>query len=361
MNLTKQQHFAALFETSEAVRPLLESVICEGTTEPLRPAIASSMEVCLERRRDGPLLRPLLARMCYEATTKANRWQDQIPVLAAVELLNISTYQSNYAFDEKAGVNTAHERNNQFICSMLTLSKAIALVEGIPSLPSDAKAAATTLLTKANHEVYQGQFCDLNDLNLDYASEFKDLDSFLPKYFARCDLIAGSTFRVCAAAALVNNPAPEVLNALFAYLGALGSAAQMVNDLGDYIPSKTKDYALPYSDLQLGRLTLPTYMFYKGGYPLAEWRECLRLERDVVDVQRRLDRAIKELELEQRVRTIVKTQFFPIIRSNLLRLEQVCGREAIAPFWFAYPYIYESRLLRYFRKDADMAWTSNTV
>ena len=355
MNRTKEQHFAALVETSAAVRPVLESLAYAGMPESLRGAVGSSMEICLQRRRDGPLLRPLLARMCYEATG-ADAWRDQIPVLAAVELLNISTYQSNYCFDEKAGVKTARERNNQFICSMLTFSKAITLVEASPSLPGDVKAAVATLMARANHEVYQGQFFDLNVLNLDYATDFKDLNSFLPKYIVRCDLIAGSTFRMCAVGALVNNTEPEVLDALFAYLGALGSAAQMINDLGDYIPHITKDYAAPYSDFQLGRLTLPTYMLHKGGYPVAEWRECLRSERDVANVERALQCAIKELELEQQVRALVKTHYFPIIRSSLCRLQAACGAERIDPFWFAYPYIFESRLLRYFRKDADRAW-----
>lgn len=358
MSYTKDQHFSLLAETTSAVMPVVDAMAYADMDENLRASISPDMERSLKRRRDGPLLRPLLARMCYELTGGL-AWREQVPVMASVELLNISTYQSNYCFDEKAGVDTVSERNNQFICSMLTISKAISMVESLAVMPSATKARIAALLARSNHEVYQGQFQDLNMLNLDRVSNFFDLDNFLPAYLARCNLIAGSTFRSCAVGAMVNDPSSEILNTLFTYLGTLGAAAQVINDLGDFIPHITKDYAMPFSDFQLGRLTLPTFLLQKAGLPVDEWRSNLREGKCVSSVETALVEAIKDLKIEPTVRGVVKEQLFPRIKSCLSILESTFGQDKIAPFRFAYPYIYDSRMLRYFRKDADRAWAQS--
>ena len=154
MKPSKEHHFAVLSETSAAVRPIVDNWANSTMSESLRAAISPSMERCLSRRRVGPLLRPLLARMSYEMTGGTD-WRDQLPILAAVELLNISTYQSNYCFDEKAGVTTTKDRNNQFICSMLTISRAMSLVESCHSFRGDAKSRIVSLVARSNDEVYQ--------------------------------------------------------------------------------------------------------------------------------------------------------------------------------------------------------------
>jgi geranylgeranyl pyrophosphate synthase len=290
-------------------------------------------------------------------------WREQLPILAAVELLNISTYQSNYCFDEKAGVETTSERNNQFICSMLTISKLTALIESCDGVQGIIKLGIASLLAQSNHEVYQGQFCDLNVLNLDRASEFLHPDAFLPMYATRCDLIAGSTFRACTAGALINGPPMKAVEALYDYFGALGAAAQAVNDLGDYIPYVTKDYAEPFSDFQLGRLTLPAFLLHQAGLPLNEWRRALRAEGTLPNVGKILTEALQDLKIEEQVRKFVQARFFPKIRASLATLESLFGPERSAPFWFAYPYIFDSRLLRYFRPDRSRSWptTGGTV
>lgn len=351
---TKDDHFTALFETSTAVRPFVERWAYANMPSDLQAVIAPSIERCLARRRDGPLLRPLLTRMCYEVCGGGS-WRDVLPILAAVELLNISTYQSNYCFDEKAGIATA-ERNNQFICSMLSFSVIPALVESSTTVTTDAKCATIALLARSNHEVYQGQFYDLNILNLDCVSDFSSADAFYNVYAKRCDLIAGSTFRACAAGAIVNGLDVPPLQALYRYLGCLGAAAQVVNDLGDYIPHVTKDYALPFSDLQLGRLTLPTFLLYQGGAPILEWRHRLRNEAHAPDVESALAAAIGDLAIEARARAFIQSRFFEDLRKALADLRRYFGDESTQAFRFAYPYIFDSRLLRYFRADRSRAW-----
>jgi len=305
------------------------------------------MEVCLSRRKGKPALRPLMARMCYEITGGTS-WREQLPVLAAVELLNISTYQSNFCFDEKAGINSASGRNGQFICSMLTFSRSLAVLDSATELAARPKAEIASLLARSNDQVYQGQFYDLNLLTFDMIANFPTLDEFTALYLERCNLIAGSTFRACAAGAILNDPSPDILNALITYLGNLGSAAQVINDLGDYIPQVTKDYAQPYSDLNLGRLTLPAYLLHKAGLPMAQLRQTLRTEGSTSPIGMQITEAIRDLRLVPQVRTFVKEQLFPAIHSSIRMLEKHFGADRAAELRFAYPFIFESRLLRYF-------------
>lgn len=355
MIYTKDRHFSVLAETTSVVMPVVDAMAYADIDNSLRTSLSPDMERVLNRRRHSPLLRPLLVRMCYELTGGL-AWREQAAIMASIELFNISTYQSNYCFDEKAGVDSVSEKNNQFICSMLTLSKVISVVESYSATPSVMKSGIATLLARSNHEVYQGQFQDLNVLHLNRISNFSDLESFLPAYLARCDLIAGSTFRACAVGAMVNDPAPEILDTLFVYLGTLGAATQVINDLGDYIPHATKGYAAPFSDFQLGRLTLPTFLLQKAGLPIDEWRANLQAGKYVESVQTELVEAIKDLKVEPIVRRVVKERLFPLIKSCLSTLEATFGPDRSAPFRFAYPFIFDSRMLRYFRKDADRAW-----
>nr|VFJ50476.1 MAG: Geranylgeranyl pyrophosphate synthase [Candidatus Kentron sp. FM]VFJ51177.1 MAG: Geranylgeranyl pyrophosphate synthase [Candidatus Kentron sp. FM]VFK08850.1 MAG: Geranylgeranyl pyrophosphate synthase [Candidatus Kentron sp. FM] len=360
MNYTKDQHFSLLAETTAAVKPVVDVAAYADIEQPLRASILPDMERCLEIRRRGLFLRPFLARICYELTGGQD-WLEQVPVMASVELLNISTYQSNYCFDEKAEVKTVLEKNNQFICSMLTASKAISMVESFAIATRAAKANMVALLARSNHEVYQGQFQDLNVLNLDGIGNFSDLDEFLPVYLSRCDLIAGSTFRACAVGAVSNNPSLEIFNTLLAYLGALGTAAQMVNDLGDFIPYPTKSYAAPFSDFLLGRLTLPTFLLKKAGLPLDEWRVRLREEKRAPSVETALAEEIHNLKIESIVRSVIKKRILPSIKFCLSTLDSNFQPEETAPFRFAYPYIFDSRMLRYFRKDAGRAWPEKSI
>lgn len=352
---TKGRYFSLLSETTDAVIRTVDNLVYSDIDDCLRGDLSKDMEIGLGRRRKGKLLRPFLTRMCYELSG-GEEWKEILRLMAAVELLNISTYQSNYCFDDKAGVSDSSEKNNQFICSMLTISKAISAVNSIDTLPDGAKVEIADILARSNHEVYLGQFMDLNILTMDRVDHFSDLEAFLSSYLARCNLIAGSTFRACATGAVATNSPRDVIESLLGYLGALGAAAQAINDLGDYIPCVTKDYAVPFSDFHLGRLTLPAYLLIQAGIPVQEWRESIENRESVKEIESGLIEAILDLNIEATVRRLVKEKFFPIIKSKLAILEGLVGPEKAAPLRFAYPYIYDSRMLRYFRKDANRAW-----
>jgi len=299
-----------------------------------------------------------MARMCLEATSDRD-WRPYAPVLASIELLNISTYQSNYCFDEKAGVSDGLSKSNQFISSMLTLCGAIALVDDCPDIAPETRGAIKSLIASVNAEVYSGQFMDLNILAFDRATDFADRNRFLTHYFRRCDLIAGSTFGACVAAAMGAGAEERVIVLLDEYLRALGAATQIINDLGDYIPFRTKDYAVPGSDLMLGRLTFPAYVMITSGLPLQEWRETACTSRAHDGPLQNTERAIRELNIEGQVRQLVKLHYFPRIRRSIKLLSRALGEDKTAPLSFAYPYIYDSRLLRYFRDDNERTWNDS--
>lgn len=357
MKVSKEQHFHASAETSEILWPQLERIVASGISAKLKGPILSDMEYYMRLRRGKPLLRPLMARFCLELTSDAN-WQDFAPLLIAVELFNISTYQSNFCFDEKAGVKATSERNNQFICSMLTFSRAINLVSECRQISADKLVAIKDLLATVNHELYEGQYSDLNILNIDRLKddEIANYDSFRKLYLQRCYHIAGSTLRACAITALAQDTDPLILETLNTYLLNLGAAGQAVNDLGDFIPHTTKVYAAPFADVQLGRLTLPMYLLAQAGVPLQDIRNELRNNPDSEHCRNTILDAIDRNNIEKRVRMFIKKELFPQVKSSLANLTELVGEQRVASLHFAFNFIYESRLLRYFRQDRSRAW-----
>ena len=326
MHPTKTHHFESLDETTALVRPVLFDAYthsCDGT---LRNELNKTYQVALKRRLDGgPLLRPHLARTCFELSGGKD-WKSLLCVFAAVEALNISTYQSNYCFDRKAGVKTVAERNNQFIAAMLSLSVARNLLAREDILSLQQRDSLTALLMQANADVYTGQFIDLNTLNYSCLSDQLTPQAFTDVYLRRCDLIAGSTFRACVAGAIAGSASQNLIAALTEYLSAFGAAAQIINDLGDYIPRRTKDYAAPFSALSLGRLTLPLYLLARAGCDIDDWRYSLR-RGSVSKVADAVSEEIARNNIEEQVRMFAKIHVMPkarhSIRSSRVRSRQV--------------------------------------
>ncbi|HHB92625.1 MAG TPA: hypothetical protein ENK59_05370, partial [Thioploca sp.] len=219
MNDNGVQHFARLKETSDLVWPIIEREV-ENLYENLRvydddkAVLKSEMEVFFKRRRHKLLLRPYLTRLAYEFYGGKD-WKKNIDVFAAVELFNISTYQSNLCFDKKL-MNEVANNSNQYIASMLTLSLATKLIQDSQIFSSEQKNRAIQLLNESNNKVYLGQYIDLNMLTF---SKFKSYQyqknqygivrykkkHFYHDYVERCNKIGGSTFEVCLIGALLNS------------------------------------------------------------------------------------------------------------------------------------------------------------
>lgn len=65
-----------------------------------------------------PKLRPGLTRLGYEICGGKN-WRKIIPICAAVEILNVSTYTINKIFDEKGGKWSKDRINNNIIAGII--------------------------------------------------------------------------------------------------------------------------------------------------------------------------------------------------------------------------------------------------
>ncbi len=351
IGLQKEIHFRELKETSVQVWPIIEAQMLQ-----VDPLIFRGIKVDMERymaiRRNKLLLRPFLARMCIELNPKLN-WNSFLPFLGAVEMLNISSYQSNFCFDEKGHLSTKRDRDNQFICSMISFSKSLELLGDMGSaFNSDQVAFILHRFSESNSQIYEGQYCDLNILSIDEICNFPDIEGFLEAYINRCRLIGGSTFNVCSSVSTCDFES-NIACCLQEYLISLGIAAQMINDLADFIPHKSRIYAAPLADLTMGRLTLPVYYLYQHGYPIIEWRDRLISGGGGANEEKYcnliLD-ALFEINIEKHIRLLIRSRIFPEIKKSLRILSRHCSNDAVERFAFAFHFIYGSRLLSFFRK-----------
>jgi len=205
---------------------------------------------------------PYLIRLAYELCGGAD-WQSIAPACAAVEVLNISSYQANVAFDGKLTVSTQEERAQQFGCSMLSLECATRLLEKL-DVPSASTIALIRGMHHANCEMYLGQIMDLNELQIGAMSRANIID-FIDKYRERCRRLGGAFTSWCLQVGALLAGANESDLARLSQIGVeMGIAGQMVNDVGDYVTvelpaprAQTVRYQHVYSDLLNGKATYP--------------------------------------------------------------------------------------------------------
>ena len=349
MGALKNEYFRRLAETTSKVWPVIERQ-AYAVAPLIRKDIASDIERYLSARRGKSLLRPNLARLCVELDQSLN-WEDYLPIFASIELLNISSYQSNFCFDNKGGVSAPRDVSNQYICAMLSISGAMELVTMSPSHSHEELLKVIHLLAESNRQVYEGQYCDLNLLSIDRMDEFSEDEVFFSAYIERCRLIGGSTFRACAAGVANHLANPKVRNCLLSYLDSLGTAGQIINDLADFIPTETRCYAAPLADLKLGRLTLPVYLLHRRGYPVHQWRESV-LEHGVSSkYASSIQEALIDIDIETSVRSFIRQRIFPDVKRAIRGLSSVFAPESVESLRFAFHFVYESKLLTYFRQD----------
>lgn len=347
MAILKDKYFNQLRETSAKVWPFIERQ-AHAVSPVIEEEIETDVERYLSLRRGKPLLRPQLGRLCLEMTPDL-KWEEYLPLLAAIELVNISSYQSNFCFDGKGGIYSRSDINNQFICSMITFSGALKLAGSFEL--DDNFRHVVQLFTESNQQIYEGQFCDLNILSIDNIDKFSSEEEFITTYIERCRLIGGSTFRACGAvlASYFNNK--KIKFHLMSYLGAMGTAGQIINDLADFIPVETRCYAAPLADLKLGRLTLPVYLLHKEGYPVREWRESLIKQGDDSSCCQLIQKALLKLDIEKATRSLIRARIFPDVKKGIRGLSYVFSKPSVEPLRFAFHFVYESKLLTYFNKS----------
>lgn len=354
MDISKHEHFARLHQTTEVVWPAIEALVESYLSANEITAVKTHLEVFLKTRRGKPLLRPYLARIAYESAG-GTAWKEMGSLLAATELLNISTYQSNMCFDDKHdgwGETTA---NNQFISSMLTFSLALRAVNSQPGISEASRLAAMSLLSEANSQVYLGQFMDLNTLSLKNMSRYTSAHEsvFMDDYLKRCRLIGSSMFRIACIGAFAATPHPVHIPPLSRYFELLGLAGQMLNDLADYMPDANRPYANQYGDLRLGRLTFPTYCLARANHPVINqtWSRNPEFRTQLESATSHLF----SIGIESKCRDLLNSHCWIPMKVAMKELSTIVPEPLLRPFTFARHYIFESRMLRYFEPSNDVA------
>lgn len=247
-------------KTSDSVYPLIEKPILALRDED--DTLHAAVRYIVTKRDTRLLLRPFLVRLTYELCGGSN-WKKTVPVGAAFELLNISSYQANAAFDNKHRVLSLSEKNSQFMASMLTRemsSEVLALVQN-----DVGKTIVETIqrdLSECNKNIYLAQHYDMNVLIMSNLTRYNDETAYLSAYTKRCHLGCGIFTGLCArAGGLLAQGSSDSVQALIEFGEQFGIALQMVNDLADFAPPRLggdagRGFQDQFSDLRNGRLTL---------------------------------------------------------------------------------------------------------
>ncbi len=259
--MNRDLYFEAMRATSELVDPIIQGSIqaIEEANPELYQFIAN-IPLLRKRVKKKEKLRPFLMRLAYEVAGGQN-WEEIADVCAAVELFNISTYIDNGVFDGKGNLQE-EDKNNYIIAARITRSIASELLrkQGSPEY-----SRLESLLHDIDISGYIGQYADLNQVKVG-VSDYDDVSEFLEDYIRRCENLTGRFMgNVCRMGAILSGASEEEVQALGEYGRCVGIIAQIMNDVGDFVPPKEgtydveKVYQDQFSDIMHGKLTLPVY------------------------------------------------------------------------------------------------------
>ena len=261
--MNKKDYIQYLHDTSDVVSPHLSALV-----ETYRSIDRDLYDILLHftrRRINKPLLKPALVRVCYELFSERS-WKEIIPVCAAFEMVNISSYQANSAFDSKLDILSDADKDSQFIAAMLSRELAHNAIRELESRPPGRRLESLQqCISDANKWIYVAQHYDLNLLTVENLGVYADEAYYLQEYAKRCFYGSGVFSGLCAfAGGLLAGAGADDLQALKAFGESYGVALHVINDIGDYIPPSPggqirRDYQDQFSDLRNGRLTLPLY------------------------------------------------------------------------------------------------------
>jgi len=362
-NLMKR-HFDRVDETSEVVWPIIDKALSKCYKEN-NNNLSKHMEVFISKRREKKrLLRPYLARLAFEICGGEN-WERYAPAWAAMEMFNISTYQSNICFDNKINLRYASTSpSNQFISSMITFSIANELIHQTP-MSDMAKAQSCHLLSVCNRKVYLGQYEDINNLSISaFLDENEQIDrsSFFDAYIERCRNIGGSTFEVAVIGGIVADERTDKIESIRDLFNSLGAALQIINDLADYIPSKeyftsldtVRPYTNSFGDLRMGRLTLPTYMLLSNKHYAPKIIRIYKQWDNLAPTHKELEELTSilrsNLKVRGKVESFIRSRLWNEIEGSIFTLTQSLNDNQANDLSFFRKLVFGSRLLREFSK-----------
>lgn len=273
--MNKDRYFAQMRQTSEDVFPYIMKYLDQ--IKDIDIELYSLLMFVTEKRRHKPMVRPFLVRLAYEVCGGEN-WQRIIPACAAFELLNISSYQSNCAFDNKMNILSKSQKDSQFIASVITREICSEMVMDLrlefgPEIVEEIERS----LNISNKYIYIAQHYDLNLLTVNNYVKYIADELFMKDYIKRCYYGGGVfTSQAAYAGGLLANADKSQLKALYGFGENYGIGLQIMNDLADFIPAGVdevvnRNYQDQFSDIRNGRLTLGVYKLLKNADIDTKW------------------------------------------------------------------------------------------
>lgn len=185
-------------------------------------------------------------------------WEKHLDIAAIIEMINISTYQSNLAFDNKCGVTNQQSKSNQFISSVFSKLLVFNRIMELDQYTPEQKKMFVAIITKAYEKLYYGQYIDLNKLTFSNLAIIHSDSAFDDLYRKRCALIGGSLIEMIAelSSSIADKQEDCIKPLLLEFSSHFGLAGQVVNDLGD-LSETGKSYTDRYFDLFNRRVTFP--------------------------------------------------------------------------------------------------------
>ena len=264
-------YFRFMREVSKAIVPDIREMVV-ACRDLVNGNLGRDVSATFKRRCSGhrPKLRPFIAAVCSGASGGANLETHIRRVGAAVELINISTYYANLAFDGKGNREDKSDTTTLCLAAMLLRDSVFASLakRGLGNASTTTQVIAT--LSKGYLDVSKGQFLDIHKLSGFDGRVLPTPDYHLQIYIERCALLGGgSLMAVCLAGGLVGGMDTELLVKMALYGWWHGTALQVINDIADFAPvfaagkSIGKTDTDRYADLRACKLTLPNYHLCK--------------------------------------------------------------------------------------------------
>ncbi len=262
--MEKNEYFRLMREASDIADKIILETIKSRYNSSLYSLVS---ELPIKRAQSGrPKSRPAILRFSYELAGGEN-WMEVKNAIAAIEMMNLSTYILNYFLDDKGGEKPIKQRKNECIASMILRELAQELILTVADKVSNK---IFIKIDKKFSEINQftsgiGQWIDGNMLR-------EVDDEYMNVYIERCKGLTGTFMQNVASIGGLLAEAPEnEISKLGSFGLNYGIIIQMINDLGDFLPFKIakqsvgKVYQDQYSDLKHGCITFPAYYLICNG------------------------------------------------------------------------------------------------
>ncbi|MBC8180530.1 polyprenyl synthetase family protein [candidate division KSB1 bacterium] len=256
--MNSYDYFREMREVADIIKPEIKNIIVY--IDKKYPLINNDFYYYYNKRilSNKLLLRPYLFKEILSILEID--WKSHKKIIALMEIINISTYQSNIAFDNKDEINKPINKSNQFIASIFSKLRVIDEILESQSYSPKQKYLISKEIVNAFEALYYGQYLDINILNFLNLDLITNDEKFNSLYQIRCKYLGGSLIKLITSISLIiakKNPQEQKYNGINDFALNFGLAGQIVNDIGD-LTSDGKSYTInKYSDLYNERLTLP--------------------------------------------------------------------------------------------------------